>query len=310
MRASKACLAFVPLLLFAPGCDIEELVSQASRFREDFSYRYPLKPGGAFSLDNFNGSVEVLGWEKEEVQVSGVKYAANERALQELRIQADVGPGAVRIRTVEPSERRGGAGARFLVRVPRQVELEHVVTSNGSIRVEDVKGDARLETSNGAITLRQLEGRVQAKTSNGSIIADQLSGDAVLRTSNGSIRLDRLQGALEASTSNASITARVTKPASNRPITLQTSNGSIDFTLGEINQNEVILTTSNASITARLPASLKARLKAQTSNGSIHSDFEILTRSLSKTFVEGDIGGGGPMIQLTTSNGSIRLLSL
>jgi len=310
MRSSRYGLIMLPLLMATSGCDLDELLSESSRFQEQFSYSYPLQPGGVVSLENFNGSVEILGWEKQEVRVTGLKYARTQAELREINIEAEATAGAVRLRTVPASGRRGGKGARYLLRVPREVRLEHIATSNGSLRVEDIRGPARLETSNGAVTLKQIEGTIQVRTSNGSITGDELHGEATLRTSNGSIRLDRLRGALEAVTSNAGITARIVDPAPHRPLRLETSNAGIELTMSEFRDNEVTAITSNGSITARLPSSLKARLKAATSNGSIHCDFDLLTRTLSKTSVEGDIGGGGALIQLTTSNASIHVLRL
>ena len=58
----------------------------------------------------------------------------------------------------------------------------------------------------------------------------------------------------------------------------------------------------------RLPAGVSADVKASTSNGSITSDFELTTRTISKTKLDGRIGNGGPLIEVSTSNGSIRLM--
>lgn len=310
MRRTGVWLAALPLCVVSAGCDLEDVLAGSARFREDFHYAYPLKAGGRLALENFNGSVEILSWEKEEVRITGVKYARTEADLRELKIEVSSAADAIRIRTVRPAERRGSMGARYVVRVPRQVELERVLNANGSIRLEEIRGSSRLETSNGSISLRRIEGPVEAKTSNASITADRLAGDAVLRTSNGSIRLDRLEGTLEAVTSNAGITVRMAEPAPRRPIRLETSNGSIELTLDDLKENEVRARTSNASITLRLPASVKARVKADTTNGSIHSDFQLLTRAVGKNHLEGEIGGGGPLVQLTTSNGSIHVLRM
>ncbi len=310
MRGSGIRLSVLLLGLIPAGCDLEEVLADSARFREDFNYTYPLKSGGTLALENFNGPVEILSWEKDEVRITGVKYARTEQDLRELRVEVAATPDSVRIRTVRPAERRSGMGARYVLRVPRQVVLERIVSSNGSIRVEDVRGSSRLETSNGAITLRRIQGRTEGRTSNGSISADVLAGDAVLRTSNGGIRLDRLEGSLDATTSNGGITVRIADPTPGQPVRLETSNGSIELTLDALKDNEVRARTSNGSITVRLPATVKARLRADTSNAPIHSDFELLTRGVTKNHLEGDIGGGGPLIQLATSNGPIRVLRM
>lgn len=310
MRALGGWLLCLPLWILSTGCELDEVLADSARYREDFHSTHPLTAGGAFALENFNGSVEILGWEKEEVRISAVKYARSQAELRALEIEVSAEPQAVRIRTVFRGGRRGSAGVRYLVRVPHRVELERIVSSNGALRIEDVRGAMRLETTNGSITFRRVEGPAEARTSNGSITADQLLGAARLRTSNGAVRLDRVDGELEAVTSNSSVTARVVRAPRGAPLRLESSNGSIELTVEEFQENPVRVATSNGAITVRLPASVQARLKAETSNGGIHSDFEILTRFAGKAHVEGDLGGGGAPIHLTTTNGSIRLLKL
>src|SRR5271168_1729527 len=46
---------------------------------ETFNKTYPLSEGGNFLLENVNGSVQVEGWDKEEVEVRAVKTSKNDR---------------------------------------------------------------------------------------------------------------------------------------------------------------------------------------------------------------------------------------
>jgi len=308
MRLPYLALAALATLPLQTGCDLETLADASDQFREDFQYNYDLKPGGRLNVESFNGPIEILGWEKDSVQVTGTKYAAREELLRNIRINAKSADNTVTIRVERPRDRRGNMGAKFMIRVPRQIQLERIVSSNGLIRVEDIQGNARLETSNGAIRLRQFDGRLDARTSNGSIEADSIGGDAVVHTSNGAIRLDRVAGSVEAGTSNGGVHVRMAKPKPNDRLAFESSNGNIEIELEGLESNELRANTSNASITLRMPAALKARLRASTSNSSISSDFDVTTHgTLSKNHLEGDINGGGPLLDLTTSNGSIKL---
>jgi hypothetical protein len=72
---------------------------------------------------------------------------------------------------------------------------------------------------------------------------------------------------------------------------------------------DVRVSTKNGGITLRLPESTNARVVARTSNSSITTDFEITAHGeISKNRLDGVIGAGGPLIDLSTSNGGIRLL--
>lgn len=309
MRANILALAALAVVPFEVACDFESFADNSGRFREDFSYSFDLKPGGRVSVDTFNGSVEILSWEKNMVQITGTKYASREEDLKEMKIETKADAGSVQLRTVRPMSRRGSMGAKYFLRVPQRVDLDSIHSSNGTIRAEDIEGNVRLDTSNGTIRLRKVRGRVDARTSNGTIEGDDLVGDAVLRTSNGAIRMDRVQGGIEAITSNGSIHVVVTKPSPGQPLRFESSNGHLDLAIAELANNEVRASTNNSSITLRVPASIKALLRASTSNSSITSELDVVTRgTLGKNHLEGEINGGGPLIHLTTSNGSIKVL--
>ncbi|WP_031498052.1 DUF4097 family beta strand repeat-containing protein [Bryobacter aggregatus] len=309
----RILFALAPVALLLSSCDIEDAGSWGSsdRYREDFHYNYALKSGGSLSVDNFNGSIEVISWEKDEVEVNGTKYAGSEDLLRQIKIEADSQPGSLRLRTVRPEPRRGNCGAKYILRVPKKLMLNGIVSSNGSIRIENMEGDVRLQSSNGSIRVRGLVGKVDAKTSNASVEGNGVVGDFVARTSNGSVKVDGLQGAFEANTSNSSIVARIEKMPAGRSVKADTSNGSVDLSLPDYKDQPVDASTSNSSITLRLPASAKADLRASTSNSSVSTDFEVLmSGSISKNRLEGRIGGGGTPIRLSTSNGSVRVQKL
>jgi len=139
----------------------------------------------------------------------------------------------------------------------------------------------------------------------------ELEGPATLRTTNGHVQADEIRGPLQAFTTNGGIEARLHKPQPHSPIRLSTSNGGISLTMDFLEDNEVRATTSNGGITLRLPSQAGARVRAQTSHNSIHTDFDVSRdRYGDKDRLDGAIGGGGPVLDLTTSNGSIRLLKL
>jgi DUF4097 and DUF4098 domain-containing protein YvlB len=311
MRLSMFAAAALLVAPFQNGCDLADLAGSSDAYREDFQYSYDLRPGGRLSLENFNGPVEILSWEKNVVQVTGAKFAGREENLKAIRIDIKAGADSIDIRTVRPSDNRGNMGARYFIRVPRDVELALVHNSNAQIRVEDIRGNARLETSNAPVRLRGLTGRLDVRTSNGSIECDAIEGDVILRTSNASVRADGIRGAVQATSSNGGIRIGGFTPAEGQPLRFQSSNGPIDVTFNEWLGNPVQASTSNGPITLRLPADARADIKAGTTNAAITSDLDVSMRgSVSKTHMDGTLNGGGPVIDLSTSNAPIRLLKM
>jgi DUF4097 and DUF4098 domain-containing protein YvlB len=306
MRAKLLIPGIAAGLLLLSGCEFEDF-GGLERYHEDFHYNYPMNAGGRLSVESFNGSVEVSTWDQQTVDVSGTKYARSQEDSRDLKIEIDHAPTSVSIRAVRPSMRRGNYGARFAIKVPRGTLLEHLVTSNGAIRTDDGVGPARMKTSNGHVEVRGLKGTLNAETSNGPIEAQDIGGAIEVHTSNGHIRLDHIGGAVEATTSNSSIHAVLEKLDGS--VRLQSSNGPIDLTLPPNLQSAVRAHTSNNSITVHLPGEVNARLSADTSNGGISTDFEMRLRGeISKRHIEGTLGNGGPLIDLSTNNGSIRIV--
>lgn len=291
------------------GCDFDgENWGNSTRYKEDFSETHPFTAGGRVFLENFNGSVELLGWDRDQVEITGTKYASRQEVMEDIKIEVVADAGALRIRTIRPPVRNCNCGAKYVLRLPRKAVLDRVETSNGSLRLEAIRGEARLRTSNGSLKVNDFEGPLEATTSNGSVEINAYGGHATLKTSNGRIRGADLKGRIDASTSNGSIDVTIAEPAAGLPLKFTTSNGSINLTLDKWTNTGLVARTSNSSVNVRLPEGVNAQLQASTSNGSINTEFEVATSQMSKSRVDGRIGSGGPLIDLATTNGTIRVL--
>jgi hypothetical protein len=300
MRLISALL----LAVLLTGCDLEDF-GPSDRYKEDF--HFTLKPADRLSVDNFNGEVEIAGWDEPTIEVTGVKYASTEALLKTMKVEVQEAGTLTELRTVRQDSIHGNRGARYLIRAPRKTVVDRVVSSNGSVRVHDISGSARIHTSNGPIRVENLKGGVDAETSNGAIDLDTVSGRINLKTSNGRIRAQDVSGQCEAETSNGGVTLRFTdSPAG--PTRVHTSNGSVDVSMAKAPTDEFRAETSNGSISLDLPADTSAHVNARTSN-SINSDFDVMGNAFDreKHHLEGNIGTGGPLIELTTHNGGIHL---
>src|SRR5260370_22538820 len=89
---SKAILRALPgVLVLWAGC----LLAAPARagFDDVFDRTVPLQAGGSFELQNVNGSVEITGWDRNEVQIHAVKSAKRyQRHLQWLAIPVSARP--------------------------------------------------------------------------------------------------------------------------------------------------------------------------------------------------------------------------
>jgi hypothetical protein len=306
MRARLLLPVLAPALLCLTACDFEDFDNSA-KYNRDFHYNYPMKADGRLEVETFNGSVDISGWDQATVDISGTKYGPTAEAADSLRVDISNTPDSVSIRVVRPSIRRNNEGARMVIKIPRGVRLDRIVTSNSSLRTVDGVGPARLHTSNGSIRVQDLRGSLTAETSNSSVELNGVDGDATARTSNGNIRAQGVKGALEAHTSNSSVNLKAERP--DRPVRIESSNGSVDLSLAPNFSSDVRVNTSNSSITVHSPTEPNARVIARTSNGSINSDFDMRIRGdFSKNHLEGTLGSGAALMDLSTSNSTIRIV--
>jgi hypothetical protein len=169
---------------------------------EKFRQIYPLAAGGSFALENVNGSVQVEGWSRDEVEVSAVKTAArsDSRDLSQVKIEVDDShPGQVAVHTRYPQGEGAEVAVEYHVRVPYRVLLGSIETVNGSVTVRGVEGSGELRSVNGNVEVFDSSGRFSEKTTNGNLRLElrQLMGGGPmnLETVNGSVVLGLPQDA-------------------------------------------------------------------------------------------------------------------
>ncbi|HEX3743381.1 MAG TPA: hypothetical protein VHW09_05615 [Bryobacteraceae bacterium] len=292
-------------LLCLTSCVVD--VGDWQHYSKDFHSSYPLKSGGRLTVETFNGAVDISPWDQDTIDISGTKFGPSQEDADNLRVDVDHSSSSVSIHVQRPTDRHNNEGARLTIKVPHGTELERIVTSNSSIRVEDCVGPSRLKSSNGAIHVVNLKGDLEAETSNNAIELDNVDGNVRAHSSNGHIRAGRINGSIEVGTSNSGVDIDVMR--SDKDVRVDTSNNGVELTLPPNFSSGVHVETRNGPITLRLGDGANALVSARTSNSSIDTDFEVRARGeLSKNRLEGAIGNGGPLMELITSNASIRLV--
>lgn len=305
MRLAATSLVAPAALLLLSGCFVDVSDFEHDRFREDFKSTHALAPGGTLTVIGFNGKIEILTWDRNEVEIAGTKYASTESRLKDLKVEIRTPGNAVDVRAIQNDSFRKG-GISFSLRVPKNCVLDRIETTNGAIRVEGVNGSRiNLVTRNGAVDVLDTTGELTVETSNGSIEVPSHNGDARLKSSNGRIRADLADGSADVKTSNGKIELQLGGKSTDKTSRVETSNGSIELDLD--NARPLNVRTSNSAIRLTLPRNANAEVRAETSHSSVSSDFDSLTKEKHSAY--GKIGSGGPMIELRTSNGSISLRS-
>ncbi len=159
---------------------------------KDFNQTYPLQPGGIFELQNVNGTVDVQGWDRNEVQVRAIKTAKEQASdLDRVSIEVDARPDAVSVSTRYPQNEGVEVAVAYTIRVPHGARVEHIATVNGTLRVSGLENIEDLHTVNGDIEVFEAGGNVHAHTTNGNVHVELAHAPnklgATAETTNGSL---------------------------------------------------------------------------------------------------------------------------
>ncbi|HWF48072.1 MAG TPA: DUF4097 family beta strand repeat-containing protein, partial [Bryobacteraceae bacterium] len=276
---------------------------------EDFHYSYPFPAGGRLDFNNQNGAVQIAGWDRNEIDVSGTKSASSRDDLAQIKINVDVHGNAASVSATFPEGGFGRSyGAQFVIRVPRRTQLSQAQTTNGSISAEDLEGGGRLSSTNGRLFLARDAGDYDGHTSNATIEFEECSGNLKAVTTNGAVRGRLKSGAAELHSTNGSIDVTLLNPPDGGAVRASTTNGSVTLALAAYHANPINVESTNGSITLRLPADADADLDAHTNVGSVNYDFTVNgSVSSSKHSVSGNLGSGGPPIIVHSTVGGIHI---
>jgi DUF4097 and DUF4098 domain-containing protein YvlB len=279
------------------------------RVKEDFHYSYPLQPAARLELDNRNGSIEIVGWDRKTIDVSGTKFAPTTNRLQQIKIDVSVKGNNASIATQWPKDSwHGSYGAKYVIRVPRQTTLARTQTTNGSVSVEDLEGGGHVTSTNGRISMARDTGDYDVQTTNGAIDFEECSGSERAHTTNGAVRGRLKAGSIDSQSTNGSIEFTLVQPSNGQAIRASTTNGGIVLALAEFHDNPLNAETTNGSVTIRLPNDTSAKVNVETTLSSIRNDLTLSsTDESSKHRLSGQLGKGGPLISATTTTGAVHL---
>ena len=126
-----------------------------------------------------------------------------------------------------------------------------------------------LTSSNGGIDIADVDGRIEFRTVNGGVKLTRLAGNVRGRTSNGGVNVD-----LDGTTWNGD------------GLDVETNNGGVSMSI---------------------PSNYSARLETGTVNGRMNIDFPVTVQGRIGRSIETQLGSGGPLLRVRTSNGGVNI---
>src|SRR5947207_2286394 len=112
-------------------------------YRDEFHHIYSFDAHGRLALENINGDVRIVAWDRNEVQVDAAKRASSQERLDDARIVVNSSRSSITIKT----HYRGQGNAEhpaivdYTVKVPRTARLDQVKLVNGTLEISGMEGE-------------------------------------------------------------------------------------------------------------------------------------------------------------------------
>ncbi|MGH7603417.1 MAG: DUF4097 family beta strand repeat-containing protein [Gemmatimonadaceae bacterium] len=162
-----------------------------------------------------------------------------------------------------------------------------VFTEGGRIRSEGPSTHGRTSWSVSYDVYVPTQANLEATSDNGGISAKDVHGDMNFETTNGGIHLADVGGNVRAHTTNGGVTADLTGTTwQGQGLDLQTTNG---------------------GATLNVPRGYNAMLETGTTNGGMHVDFPITVSGSLSRRISTQLGSGGPLVRVVTTNGGVHI---
>lgn len=254
-----------------------------------------VRPGGTLAVELDDADVTVRAETTNQATIK-VFMSASDRnwgreVFDRMDFEASLRGTELSVSSQHPrfdrSEWRDGRGnVNFHVEITMPSSFGATIsTADGDVSMGDFEGEFDLKTSDGDISVGALAGTIYLETSDGDVSADRLSGETIsVRTSDGDVTVNTLTG----------------------PAAISTSDG--DISIGLENSVDVTLRTGDGDVTIYADEALRASLDFNGESVELGAGFTLDDGRVTEHGIEGDLNGGGPVVQVHTGDGAISMI--
>jgi DUF4097 and DUF4098 domain-containing protein YvlB len=316
--------AIFTLVMAVAMCSASPALAQ----RLPFEQRFEVNDPAVLDVSTIRGKIDVAVGEPGHVVVAGTvtirvgwDVPANATALA--RNVADRPPiervgNTFRLRPPSDAAERRAATISYQVRVPPDTEVL-AVSESGATTVRGVSAPVTVRTQSGAIELTNLAATAGVTSGSGSVSADGVTGLLTVTTSSNAVRATSLGGDLRVRTMSGTVdvtlvgTGDVDVETASSAIRMQGVRGGLKAATqsGRVTIHGVPgapwqVATGSGSVHLEFATSAALSLDANTRSGSVRLE-GLVPDSVSKGRATGTLGRGGPVVDVTSRSGSIRI---
>ena len=256
---------------------------------------------GAVYIENMVGSIEVIGWDREEISLEGTLGDDVEELIFETGGRKSI------IEVEYPRRGRNlNDGADLVIHVPRGSRLSIEGVSAGII-VKDVTGEVEAESVSGRVEVSGGH-EVEASSVSGRVVVDSRAGEIEASSISGGVQVHGEKARVSVSTVSSSIEVDLEELLG---LEAETVSGDIEVRGALSPKGDFTMDSVNGSITLVVSGKVNAEFEVSTFNGGIDNEFGQKARRTSQYApgkeLEFTVGDGQADVEINSFNGNIRI---
>jgi hypothetical protein len=264
---------------------------------ERFEKTFSVGESCELSLNNIQGSIEIKGWDKPEISVSGVKRARGfwgpaEPSSTIIEMKQDGSKVSIKTKPRQPFSwfnwGKNWVTVDYYVRVPRKANL-NIKGVSCPIKVEDIEGDVR------------------NKSVSGRLLLDDIKGDINLNSVSGGVTGNKFTGSLDVTTVSGGITLTNCHLSS---MSANSVSGGIRLGTTINPEGRYKAKTVSGSWKLAIPPDSRCTISTKSFSGGVKCELPREVTNSSRSNWSGKINGGGATIEFNSLSGSLHIVPL
>lgn len=252
----------------------------AAQQSKKISETVPLQANGRVLIDTYKGSIEVTTWDRDEVAIDAVIEADENRELvplTEVRIRRT--GSTVQIESDYSKTKKRGGNWKLFGNNNLSLPFVHYVIRmprTAELGIDDYKSE---------IDVADLVADLEIETYKGNARLRNIRGDVGVETYKGDVEILALTGGLDAETYKGNIEVEFTELA-----------------------GRTMIDTYRGDVRLRIPGNAGFDLNANLGRGGdLDTDFSLANVDIDDNEYRGEVGGGGPRLEVDTYKGRVQL---
>lgn len=222
----------------------------------------PLKADARVVVKNVEGLIEVEGWDKRELELTGTLGPD----VEKLEITGN--DSSIRIEVKLPRSSRDIDGDSTLrLKIPYGATLEATGVS-ADVRVRGLKGPVTAESVSGDVRLEVESARIKGSSVSGDVEVNAPAKEARLSSVSGDVHARGIRGELRIESVSGEITVEARDLAT---LEAETVSGDVNVDIEPAREADISVETLSGEVTVMLPSEPQGEIRVETFSGEIES---------------------------------------